>query len=123
MLEKGKYPNFFDRIALAIIAISISMASVFQILNIQQKTRTSSPIPNATMDSDGVIRLNPQNGCGPFAHVESHPVYGQLCVQDQGSWKAGTDGPIAEKSPPCAHGSVGGSSLSCQPTTTWSSHQ
>lgn len=95
---------------------------------INQKTRPSSPIPNTTMDSDGVIRLNPQNGCGPFAHVENHPVYGQLCVQNDGSWNVATDGSAVEKSPPCVSTSGSGTAssglvVSCQPDSAWPSRR
>lgn len=45
---------------------------------------------NAARDNDRVIRLNPQNGCGPHAHVEAHPKYGPLCIQDVGAWKKAT---------------------------------
>lgn len=128
MFSKSKYLTLWDRFALTMIAASIVVTLVFQILSIHQKTRTSSPIPNTTMDSDGVIRLNPQNGCGPFAHVENHPVYGQLCVQNEGSWKVAIDSATVEKSPPCV--SDGGSSaassgiaLSCQSISAWPSHR
>lgn len=110
MLDKGKYLTLRDHIALTMIVASIAITVVFQILTIQQKTRTSSPIPNTTMDSDGVIRLNPQNGCGPFAHVENDPKYGQLCIQNEGSWKVAEVGE-AHRTPLC----IGPNGSSVQP--------
>ena len=125
MFSKGQYLTLFDRIALTIIVTSVVMTVVFQIMSIHQKSGTSSPIPNTTMDSDGESRLNPKNGCGPFAHVENHPEYGLLCIQDEGSWKVTTDDSEAKKSVPCASASVSGTAasnglvLSCQSDSTW----
>ncbi|MDH0341981.1 hypothetical protein [Chromobacterium haemolyticum] len=77
---------------------------------------TPSPIPNTTMDSDGVIRLTPEKGCGPYAHVENHPGYGLLCVQNEGRWDS-----TATLAPPCvdSHGIL----LTCQPESAWKAQQ
>lgn len=61
----------------------------------------TSPIPNTTRDKDGVIRLNPTNGCGPNAHVEVHPKYGQLCIQNGGGWKTANPATAKAHEQPC----------------------
>ncbi len=54
---------------------------------------------NGIRDTDGVIHFIPPY-CGPNAHVENHPKYGQLCIQDEGSWKVAVVGG-ERRVPPC----------------------
>lgn len=79
----------------------------------------TSPISNTTMNADGSIDLNPQNGCGPFAHVEDHPPYGALCVLEA-RWEVAQEVAPHEATPPCApvEGN-GGSLLTCHPSGGW----
>lgn len=67
----------------------------------EESAIATSPIPNTTRDKDGVIRLNPTNGCGPNAHVETHPKHGQLCIQNGGTWKKTTPATAKANDQPC----------------------
>lgn len=35
--------------------------------------------------------ITPQSGCNFFSHVEHHPQYGLICVQNEGSWFVRTE--------------------------------
>lgn len=125
MMPNTRYAS--QTATLALLVLWIVLVALVSI-TVPTKNRDFSPIPNTTMDKDGVIRLNPQNGCGPLAHVENYPDIGPLCVQNEGSWKVSSGASSASKeSPPCI--SVGGAGvesngplLSCQsPGSAWTS--
>lgn len=79
-----------------------------------------SPIPNTTVGSDGVIKLTPEKGCGPYARVEHHLGYGPLCVHD-GRWAISSVGSMVAEAPPCV--GPGQALLSCQHGAEWSSRR
>lgn len=83
-----------------VLLLSLAIAAALPMLNIQgiRKEVVSSPIPNTARDVDGVIRLIPEKGCGPLAHVENHPKYGRLCVQE-GRWQVSTSNAAATEAP------------------------
>ena len=68
-------------------------------------------------DKENVIHFVPPY-CGPNAHVESHPQYGRLCIQDEGNWKVAAVGE-QDRMPPCTAADgpaaqAGALLLSCQ---------
>lgn len=100
-------------LALLVLWTFLAILPIF----IHPKGMTPSPIPNTTMDSDGVIRLTPEKGCGPFAHVVNHPGQGLLCVQNAGRWDTSSGHATAANAQPCRD--FNGTLLSCQPEVVW----
>ncbi len=69
--------------------------------------------------ADGVIRQVPPD-CGPLAHVENHPEFGPLCIQNEGKWTTAKDNTPQET--PCLAGTTttrDGKLLSCQDDVNW----
>jgi len=108
---------------LALLAVWAAVATV-PLMSSSPHGMQPSPIPNTTMDSDGVIRLTPEKGCGPQAHVEKHPVYGALCIQDESRWVVAAGSAVAAPEPLCSTADPSnGAVVSCQPGAWRSSRQ
>lgn len=117
-----------ERILIAVATVMLAMWAVLLLFISQTIYRKPaslvSPIPNTTMSPDGVIRLTPKNGCGPFAHVENHPVYGDLCVQNDGQWVIGDSNATENLPAPCGDvNKQDDSLLSCQSSSQWTTNQ
>lgn len=48
---------------------------------------TASPNPLFSAQDNLVSSAKSQTECGPRAHVQQHPKYGSLCIQNKGSWR------------------------------------